>query len=411
MLTPSQVANAKPKATPHKLADERGLYLLVQPKGGKWWRFDYRRPGSRQRNTLSVGVYPDVSLKQARERREEARKLIAEGIDPATRRQAGRLADAESFEAIAREWHGKHAAHWTPSYGGALLRRLDANVFPYLGSRPIAGIQAPDVLAVLRRIESRGLIETAHRVHQYIALVFRYAVATGRATADPTPSLRGAIAPARKVHFASIKEPAKVGQLLRDIETYAGHPVTRAALQLAPLLFVRPGELRRMEWAEIAFDKAEWRIPADKMKMRAPHIVPLSTQALAVLRELEPLTRRGQYVFPSLHTRTRPMSENTVNMALRRMGYDNRTMTGHGFRSMASTLLNEQGWNRDAIERQLAHAERNAVRAAYNYAEHLPERRRMMQAWADCLDGLRSGADVVPIRRIQSGADHVHIVQ
>ncbi len=400
MLTPSQVANAKPQATPCKLRDERGMYLLVQPNGGKWWRFDYRRPDTRQRNTLSLGTFPDVSLKQARERRDEARKQIADGIDPATRRQAGRLSDAESFEAIAREWHGKHKAKWTQSYATHLLRRLEVNVFPYIGSRPIAGLLAPDILAVLRRIEARGVIETAHRVHQYIALVFRYAVATGRATADPTPSLRGAIPTVPKVHFASIKEPGKVGQLLRDLNAYAGHPVTRAALQLAPLLFVRPGELRHAEWAEIDMDKAEWRIPAHKMKMRAPHIVPLSSQAVAILRELEPLTGRGQYVFPSLHSRVRCMSENTVNVALRRMGYDNKTMTGHGFRSMASTLLNEQGWNRDAIERQLAHAERDAVRAAYNYAEHLPERRKMMQAWADYLDGLRTApGKVVPIRR------------
>ncbi|EQD44686.1 phage integrase family protein, partial [mine drainage metagenome] len=234
-------------------------------------------------------------------------------------------ADAESFEAIAREWHEKHKAKWTPSYAEHLLRRLEVNVFPYIGSRPIAGLLAPDILAVLRRIEARGVIETAHRVHQYIALVFRYAVATGRATADPTPSLRGAIPTVPKVHFASIKEPGKIGQLLRDLDAYAGHPVTRAALQLAPLLFVRPGELRHAEWAEIDFDKAEWRIPAHKMKMRAPHIVPLSTQAVAILRELEPLTGRRQYVFPSLHSGTRCMSENTVNVALRRMGYD-RTM-------------------------------------------------------------------------------------
>ena len=399
MLTPSAVANAKPQAKPYKLTDERGMYLLIQPTGARLFRFNYRRPGTGKRNTLALGVFPDVSLHQARERRDTARKLLADGIDPASKRQAERSADAESFEAIAREWHGKHSAKWTQSYATNLLRRLEVNVFPYIGSKPIAGLLAPDILAVLRRIEARGVLETAHRVHQYIALVFRYAVATGRATADPTPALRGAIPTANKVHFASIKEPAKVGQLLRDLDAYAGHPVTRAALQLAPLLFVRPGELRHAEWAEIDMDKAEWRIPAHKMKMRAPHIVPLSTQAVAILRDLHPLTGRRQYLFPSLHSGTRCMSENTVNVALRRMGYDNKTMTGHGFRSMASTLLNEQGWNRDAIERQLAHAERDAVRAAYNYAEHLPERRRMMQAWADYLDALRKGADVVPIRR------------
>ena len=399
MLTPSAVANAKPQAKPYKLRAERAMYLLIQPSGSKWWRFDYGRPATGQRNTLRLGVFPDVSLRQARERRDTARKLLADGIDPASKRQAERSADAESFEAIAREWHGKHSAKWTQSYATNLLRRLEVNVFPYIGSKPIAGLLAPDILAVLRRIEARGVLETAHRVHQYIALVFRYAVATGRATADPTPALRGAIPTANKVHFASIKEPAKVGQLLRDLDAYAGHPVTRAALQLAPLLFVRPGELRHAEWAEIDMDKAEWRIPAHKMKMRAPHIVPLSSQAIAILRDLQPLTGRRQYLFPSLHSATRCMSENTVNVALRRMGYDGQTMTGHGFRSMASTLLNEQGWNRDAIERQLAHAERDAVRAAYNYAEHLPERRRMMQAWADYLDALRKGADVVPIRR------------
>ena len=399
MLTPSAVANAKPQAKPYKLRAERAMYLLVQPSGSKWWRFDYRRPGTGQRNTLSLGVFPDVSLHQARERRDVARKLIADGIDPASKRQAERSADAESFEAIAREWHAKHSAKWTPSYATNLLRRLEVNVFPYIGSKPIAGLLAPDILAVLRRIEARGVIETAHRVHQYIALVFRYAVATGRATTDPTPALRGAIPPAHKVHLASIKEPARVGELLRALHSYSGGPVVSAALKLAPLVFTRPGELRHAEWAEIDMDKAEWRIPGVKMKMRAPHIVPLSSQALAILRGLHPLTGRGKYVFPSPRGAARCMSENAITVALRALGYDGQTMTGHGFRSMASTLLNEQGWNRDAIERQLAHAERDAVRAAYNYAEHLPERRKMMQAWADYLDALRIGADVVPIKR------------
>ncbi len=399
MLTPSAVANAKPQAKPYKLADERGMFLLVQPNGSRWWRFKYRRPDTHKENLLSLGVFPDVSLRQARERRDEARKLIADGIDPAAKRQAERNADTDTFEAIAREWYAKHKAKWTPSYAEHLMRRLDANVFPYIGAQAIGNVNAPDILAVLRRIEARGAVDLAHRQHQVCGQIFRYAVATGRATADPTPALRGAIPPAPKVHLASIKEPARVGKLLRSLHSYSGGPVVSAALKLAPLVFTRPGELRHAEWAEIDMDKAEWRIPAHKMKMRAPHIVPLSSQAVAILRDLHPLTGRGKYVFPSPRGAARCMSENAITVALRALGYDGQTMTGHGFRSMASTLLNEQGWNRDAIERQLAHAERDAVRAAYNYAEHLPERRKMMQAWADYLDALRKGADVVPMRR------------
>ena len=399
MLTPSAVANAKPRASAYKLADERCMYLLVQPSGARLFRMDYRRPGTGKRNTLALGVFPDVSLRKARERRDEARALLADGIDPGAQRKATKDAGADTFEAIAREWHGKRKSKWTENYATHLMRRLEVNVFPWIGDSPITKLTAPNLLSMLRRIESRGVIETAHRVHQTCAEVFRYAIATGRATADPTPSLRGAISPAPKVHFASIKEPGRVADLLRDIDGYAGHYVTRAALQLAPLVFVRPGELRHAEWQEIEMDAAEWRIPAAKMKMRALHIVPLSSQAVSILRDLYPLTGRGRYVFPSLRTHERPMSENTVNAALRRLGYDGRTMVGHGFRSMASTLLNEQGWHRDAIERQLAHAERDQVRAAYNYAEHLPERRKMMQAWADYLDALKKGGNVIPMQR------------
>lgn len=400
MLTPSAVANAKPRAAAYKLADERGMYLLVKPEGGKLWRYDYRRPGTRKRNTLSLGTYPDVSLKQARERRDAARKLLADGIDPGEKRKAENIAGADSFEAVAREWHAKHSPNWAQAHADRIMRRLELDVFPWIGSKPIAGLTAPDVLAVLRRIDSRGARETAHRAHQNCGQVFRYAIATGRASNDPTPSLRGAIPPARKEHFASITDPDRIGELLRAIDTYAGLYVTRAALQLAPLVFVRPGELRKAEWAEFDLAKGEWRIPAERMKMKAPHIVPLASQSQAILHELAPLTGAGRFVFPSLRTRERCMSENTVNAALRRLGYNGDTMTGHGFRSMASTLLNEQGWNRDAIERQLAHAERDEVRAAYNYAEHLLERRKMMQAWADYLGSLRdSPGKVVPIKR------------
>lgn len=400
MLTPSAVSNAKPRASVYKLADERGMYLLVKPEGGKLWRLDYRRPETRRRNTLALGAFPDVSLKQARQRREDARRLLADGVDPADKRKAEQLAGAETFEAIAREWHAKRMQAWGSDTGEQIMRRLERDVFPWVGARPMANLTAPDMLAVLRRVEARGAAETAHRVHQTCGQVFRYAVATGRATGDVTRDLRGAIAPARGKHFASIREPEKVGELLRAIDCYAGSFITRCALQLAPLVFVRPGELRKAEWQEFDLERAEWRIPAERMKMNAPHIVPLSSQAVAVLRELAPLTGTGCYVFPSARSRKRPMSDGTLIAALRRMGYERGSMTAHGFRSMASTLLNEQGWNRDAIERQLAHAERDEVRAAYNYAEHLPERRKMMQAWADYLDGLcEEPRKIVPIRR------------
>ena len=400
MLTPSAVQNAKPQAKPYKLADERGMYLLVKPDGARWWRFDYRRPDSAKRNTLSLGTFPDVSLKRAREKRDEVRTLLADGIDPGEKRKAETLAGADSFEAVAREWYAKHSPNWAAGHGDKIIRRLERDVFPWIGSKPIANLTAPDLLIVLRKIDARGARETAHRAHQNCGQVFRYAIATGRATYDPTPSLRGAIPPAQAKHFASITNPDRIGELLRAIDGYTGYYVTRGALQLAPLVFVRPGELRAAEWAEIDLDKHEWRIPAVRMKMNAPHIVPLSSQAVAILRDLQPLTGNGRLVFPSLRTRERAMSENTVNAALRRLGYDGDTMTGHGFRSMASTLLNEQGWHRDAIERQLAHAERDAIRAAYNYAEHLPERRKMMQAWADYLDGLRaSPGKIVTLKR------------
>jgi integrase len=263
-------------------------------------------------------------------------------------------------------------------------------VFPWVGSKPIKEVTVPELLSVLRRIEARGFIETAHRTLQHCGCVFRYAIATGRAERDPTRDLAGALAPAVKGHYASISDPMAVGQLLRAIDEYPGEFITACALRLSPLLFVRPGELRKAEWSEIEFAKAEWRVPAARMKMRAIHIVPLSRQAISIFEELKPLTGKRVLVFPGAANHTRPMSENTINLALRRLGYSNEEMTAHGFRSMASTLLNEQGWNPDAIERQLAHVERNAVRAAYNYAQFLPERRKMMQGWADYLDSLKA---------------------
>jgi len=395
-LSDVAVRNSKATDKPRKLSDERGLYLLVT-KAGKYWRFDYRHDG--RRRTLAVGVYPDVTLAQARERRDQARALLANGADPSAVKQTRKAATENSFEAVAREWHAKFSPGWVPHHADKIIKRFEREVFPWIGNRPIADISAPDLLAVLRRIEARNALDSAHRVHQNCGKVFRYAVATGRAQRDPSGDLRGAIPPAVERHHPTITEPKRVGELLRAIAGYSGSHVTRYALQLAPLVFVRPGELRKAEWSEFDLDKAEWRIPAHKMKMKAVHIVPLPIQSLAILTELHALTGSGRYVFPGARTDARHMSENTVNAGLRRLGYAVGDMTAHGFRSMASTLLNEQGWNRDAIERQLAHAERDDIRAAYNYAEHLPERRKMMQAWADYLDKLKTGAEVIPIHR------------
>jgi len=398
-LTDTTIKNAKPKDKPYKLADGGGMYLLVNTKGQKWWRLDYRLNGKRK--TISFGVYPDVPLKTARTRRTVAREQIAAGENPSEIRKKEKAAidGADSFRTVADEWLEKHSSKWTPKTFDSVTTRLTNYVYPWLGDEPVSKITAVDLLAALRRIEEKGALETAHKVRQYCGQVFRYAIATGRATRDVSQDLKGALTPVNTRHYASITEPRKIGELLRAIDGYKGQPVTRYALRLAPLIFLRPGELRRAAWEDIDLDDAEWRIPAEKMKMDRPHIVPLSAQALEVLKEIEPLTGNGPYLFPSIRTKQRPMSENTLNAALRGMGYSRDEMTAHGFRSMASTRLNELGWNRDAIERQLAHVEGNAVRAAYNYAEHLDERREMMQAWADYLDGLRRGADVNAIRK------------
>jgi integrase len=402
-LTDTTVRNAKPESKPRKLADEKGLFLLIHSNGSKYWRFKYRFDGKEK--LLALGIYPDVSLAQARQRRDEARKLLANKVDPGVYKQEAKRARKDmagnSFEAIGREWYAKHSPNWAPSHGDKIIRRLERDIFPWIGSRPIAEITAHILLTTLRRIEERGALETAHRAHQNCSQIFRYAVATGRAERDPCADLRGALPPAKEKHHPSITDPVAIGELLRAVEGYRGSFVTKCALQLAPLLFVRPGELRRAEWSEVNLENAEWRIPGEKMKMRAVHIVPLCSQAVSILQSLHSLTGEGKYVFPGVRTVSRPMSENTVNGALRRLGYSKEEMTGHGFRSMASTLLNEQGWNRDAIERQLAHAERDSVRAAYNYAEHLPERRKMMQSWADYLDDLKSGAKVISLKSVK----------
>jgi integrase len=390
--------------------DGGGMFLQVQPNGSRYWRMKYRYAGKER--LLAFGIFPEVTLSEARQRRDVARELLRDGSDPATvkrdRVTAARTAAANSFNAIAAEWLEKQEQRMSPATLAKAKWTFDELLSPWIGERPVAEIDAPELLTVLRRIEARGAHETAHRTKQRCGQVFRYAIATGRAQRDPTPDLRGALSPVVSKSRAAITDPAKVGDLLRSIDGYAGDFVTRCALRLAPLLFVRPGELRHAEWAELDFDAAEWRIPAGKMKMREEHIVPLPTQAVAILRELQPLTGSGandRFLFPSIRTRTEPMSENTVNAALRRMGFDKDTMTGHGFRAMASTRLNELGWKSDVIERQLAHAERNKVRAAYNRAQYMAERRTMMQAWADYLDALRDGSGkVTPIRKRGSAA-------
>ena len=400
MLTDVAIKNAKPGSKPWRLSAGKGLVLLVLPNGTRSWRFRYRFNG--KANMMSLGNYPDLSLAKAIEKRDDLRKMIVAGIDPSQAKKAQKASDsgADSFETIAREWFEKFSPIWSPSHGARIIRRMERDIFPWIGKRPLNEIKAPELLSVLRRIESRGAVETAHRASQNCGQVFRYAIATGRAERDPSGDLKGAIPPTKTKHYASITIPAEIGKLLRAIDAYSGGLIVRCALRIAPMVFVRPGELRRAEWSEIDFDKAEWVIPGPRMKMKEKHIVPLSRQALEILRELHPLTGGSRYIFPSPRTFDRPMSDNAILAALRSMGYTGDMMTGHGFRSMASTLLNEQGWNRDAIERQLAHAERDNIRAAYNYAQHLPERRKMMQAWADYLDALKAGGEVIPFRKV-----------
>ncbi len=399
-LTVVEIKSAKLKEKPYKMADEKGLYLLVNPNGSKLWKFKYRFSGVEKK--LSFGAFPDVSLAAAREARDEARRQLTNTIDPGilknSIKRSKKMAEENSFEAVAREWHAKFTPKWSKNHGERILIRLEQNIFPWIGKSSINEVTAPEILSALRRIENRGAVETAHRVSQICGQVFRYAIVIGKAERNPAADLRGALAPVKQKHHASIIDSVEIGKLLNAISEYRGNFITKCALQLAPLFFVRPGELRHAEWSEFDLQKAEWRIPAEKMKMKEQHIVPLATQAIEIIQELHAYTGSGKYLFPSLRSATRPMSENTVLAALRRLGYSSAEMTGHGFRSIASTLLNEHGWNRDAIERQLAHAERNNIRAAYNYAEYLPERRNMMQWWAQHLDKLKAGAEIIPLR-------------
>jgi integrase len=402
-LSDVKARNAKGWEKPYKLTDADGLYLLVASAGGKYWRFDYRYGGKRK--TLALGTYPEISLLDARSRHCEARKAIAHGIDPGEQKKALKKVQADiknSFEVVAREWHGKNKTAWTPGHADTLNERLERDVFPWLGQQPIDTIKAPDVLRVLRRVESRGAIETAHRIKTVCGQVFRYAVATGRADSDPTAALKGALPSAKVKHRAAITEPNKFADLLRAIDGYEGSFVVKCALQIQALTFVRPGELRHGEWSEIDLDAAQWNIPGEKTKLRQPHVVPLSKQAVDILKELKPLTDKGHYVFPNGRGLARPLSDNGVLVALRTMGFTKEQMTGHGFRAAARTILDEVLNQRvDLIEHQLAHAVKDPNGRAYNRTAHLPARREMMQRWADYLDGLKAGAKVLPITKVK----------
>ena len=403
MLSEARVRNAKPKGKPYKLSDGYASYLLVKHNGGRLWRLKYRFGGVEK--VLTLGIYPDVTLKRFREKRDEARRLLADGIDPGAARKAEQAASANTFKLVAEEWLDLQAKELAAETLDIYRGRLTSELYQPLGHKAIDDIEAPELLAVCRRIEARGRRESAHRVRALYGRIARFAIATGRAQRDISRDLQGALGPVRAQHFASIVEPKRVGELLRAIDGYTGQPAVHYALKLAPLVFVRPGELRAAEWREFDLDAAEWRIPAGRMKGSTdPHVVPLAAQSLALLRELQAITGDGKLLFASLRTPSRPISDNTINAALRRLGYSSEEMTGHGFRSMASTLLNEQGWNDDWIEAQLAHRDTNKVRASYNFARYLDGRRKMMQAWADYLDGLRKGASVTAIQHARHAA-------
>jgi len=398
-LADTAIRSAKPGDKPVKMYDERGLFLIVTSAGGKWWRFRYSFGGKEK--LLSLGTYPDVSLKEAREKRDEARKLIAQGADPGVERKAAKAAvtalTENCFEHVCREWLEKRKGTVEPAQHVKTLARMTNDVFPWLGTKAINAITAPDVLGVLRRVDDRGARYTAHRVRSEISQAFRYAIATGRAERDPCPDLRGAIPAPKAEHFAAITTPKEVAELLRAIDGFRGTFVVKSALLLAPLLFVRPGELRKAEWSGFDLDKAEWRYLVTKTKTE--HLVPLAPQAVAILRELHALTGRRRYVFPGARDPNRAMSDAAINAALRRMGYDTRAeITGHGFRAMARTILHEELHIKpEVIEHQLAHAVPDALGGAYNRTKFLAARRAMMHQWADYLGKLKAGAEVIAI--------------
>lgn len=405
-LTDLKVRKAQPKEKAYKLVDGLGLYLQVTKNGGKWWRFKYLFEGKEK--LLSLGVYPDISLAEARNRRQEARTMVAKGIDPSADRKVVKEQKAErlanSVESIAREWH-KHMIGnkaWSADHAATIMTRLEKDVFPWIGSKPLAEVTAKEIKAILDRVRSRGVIETARRVRTIMGQVYTYAIATDRANYDISAGFKGYLPPTSKTrkHMASVTDPKELAPLLRAMDGYQGGLVAQCALKLLPMLFVRPGELRHMEWTEIDLEAGEWHIPAEKMKMRLAHLVPLSRQAVAILEEIKPLTGHGKFVFPSTRSFFRCMSDNTINASFRRMGFDGETIVGHGFRATARTILDEVlGFRPDIIEHQLAHAVRDPNGRAYNRTAFLDQRREMMQVWADYLDGLKAGAKVLPFKR------------
>ena len=418
-LTDTAIRKAIPGAKPTKLTDSGGLYVLLKPDGARWWRWDYRRPLTGKRNTLSLGTYPDTGLADARAKRDEARKLLARGLDPGEQRKATKTARKEgaanSFEVIAREWLVVKAPEWTSKQHDKERDRLQNHAFPWIGKLPITEVGVAEIRPLLDRIAKRGHLEQAHRLRFQLSRVFKYAIAAEYASRDPAADLSATLPSRRKHNFPTITDPVQVGGLLRAIDGFEGTLPVSCALKLAPMLFVRPGELRAAEWSEFDLDHPEgprWSIPPARRKLRKaqkedpqtpPHIVPLPTQALAILDELRPVTGQRQHLFPGVRSCKRPISDMTVNAALRRLGYDKETLTGHGFRHMASTLLNELGFNPDAIERQLSHKE-PGVRGVYNKAEYLPERKKMMQAWATYLDALRKDPKkIVAVKRKPRG--------
>lgn len=389
-LTATGVKEAKPRVKQYKLADGGGLFLAIQPNGAKYWRYKYRF--AKKEKLLALGVYPKVSLKDARAKHREAQDLLANSIDPSTHKQLNKLAaftaSENSFKAVALEWFDNQAQVWSEGHAKRAKRMLEKDLFPYIGNRPLNDITAPELLAALRRIESRGAKDVAKRAKQTAGQIFRYGVATGRCERDPSQDLAGALAPTTTKHRAAVTDPADIGRLLNILDGYKGTAVVNAALQLAPLTFVRPGELRNAKWAEIDFDKAEWRFLVTKTKTE--HIVPLSSQALAILEGLHPLTCSSEYVFPSARSNRRPMSDNAVLAAMRRMDISKEEMSGHGFRAMARTILDEElKFRIDYIEHQLAHTVRDTHGRAYNRTAHLAERKKMMQAWADYIESLK----------------------
>jgi integrase len=388
-LTDVSTRKAKPRDRQYKLSDERGMFLLVTPAGGKLWRLKYRFQG--REKLLALGSYPDVSLADARKKRDEARRMIAAGVDPSAERKQAKTAASTTFEAVAREWFTKFKAEWTEGHAVTVLRRMEQNLFPFLGGHPVAAITATELLAVLQKIEARGAHETTRRVRQICSQIFCYAISCGKADVDPSSSLRRALVPVQSTHHAAITTPREAAGLLRILDSYDGTIIVKSALRLAPLVFVRPGELRRAEWTEIDLDAAVWTIPAWRMKTRQTLTVPLSRQAVEILRELHPVTGHGKFVFPSARSVTRPMSDNAILAALRRSNVKKDEMTGHGFRAFARTMLDEVlGERVDLIEHQLGHAVKDPNGRAYNRTTFLAERVVMMQRWADYLDHLKT---------------------